>query len=321
MGNLEENQNNEKIQTKKYKVNSYEKFKNALEKFARKVYDENTENQVPFDLEGTLQNELNYTAEHIKNWILGNTYPPSNVLELFINKYKEKIECNNLEYIGIGEVEESNGEEEFTKRLKGLMDEYGLREIDLARKLCISKSIISKWCSGKRTPTISQLKKIAQLFGVHYLYLLGEIETRDVSSSMINEQIGINDIAINTIKFYNQINKYGKKFHEHIKNHYGFDYIDIVNYIVSDLELFNIFYLEAINVLTYHQPKSILKEEFDSLLNSLELNLTDEEIKSSNGTTQVQTPYIKTHDLLSKAVLQKKIEIMFDDFIKDKSQK
>lgn len=322
MGNLEENQNNKETQTKKYKIISHEKFIKALETFAETLINEEEEKAdkkylTRSDKIEKLKDTLDYSDDYIRKLISGEKFPSSNVLEIFIKEYKQKFQCNDLGDIGIGEVEEIDIDEKFSKRLKQSLAEYGVKQIDLAFKLNVSKSTISKWCSGKSTPTISQLKDIAQIFGVHYLYLLGEIETKDVSLSIINEQIGINDIAINTIKFYKQINKYGKISHEQIKNDYGFDYIDIVNYIVSDLELFDIFYLEAANVLMYHEPNSISKERFDNLLNSLELDLTDDEMQIRNGTTQIQTPYIKTMDIVSKAVLQKKIELMFDNFIND----
>lgn len=56
----------------------------------------------------------------------------------------------------------------FSENLKFLRERFGMEQIDLAKKLGRkSSSSISEWESGKYTPKMSTLKKIAEIFNVN----------------------------------------------------------------------------------------------------------------------------------------------------------
>lgn len=66
----------------------------------------------------------------------------------------------------------------FYKRLKNLRKEYGITQIELAKKLGISSVAISLYESGKRLPQPEILNEIANYFNVSTEYLLGETDKR-----------------------------------------------------------------------------------------------------------------------------------------------
>lgn len=64
--------------------------------------------------------------------------------------------------------------ESFGKRFKELRIESGLSQITLAQKLQVSKSVISLWELDGSDPTLSNLIKISDFFGVSIDYLAGK---------------------------------------------------------------------------------------------------------------------------------------------------
>ena len=59
---------------------------------------------------------------------------------------------------------------EFTiEKLKGLMAERGLRQIDLADTLCISMSAINNKMLGKTEFTLREIKELSKLFNVEFI--------------------------------------------------------------------------------------------------------------------------------------------------------
>ena len=61
----------------------------------------------------------------------------------------------------------------FGEKLKALRTEKGLGQVQLAKELQVSKSIISLWETGGSEPTLSNLAKIAAYFNVSIDYLAG----------------------------------------------------------------------------------------------------------------------------------------------------
>ena len=61
----------------------------------------------------------------------------------------------------------------FAARLRELRKEKGLGQIAFAQKIGVGKSVISLWETGKCEPTLSNLIKIAQFFGITIDYLAG----------------------------------------------------------------------------------------------------------------------------------------------------
>ncbi|MBR2903153.1 MAG: helix-turn-helix transcriptional regulator [Clostridia bacterium] len=62
---------------------------------------------------------------------------------------------------------------EFGEILKALRTEKGLGQVQLAKELDVSKSVISLWELGGADPTLSNLKKIARFFNVSIDFLAG----------------------------------------------------------------------------------------------------------------------------------------------------
>ena len=61
----------------------------------------------------------------------------------------------------------------FGERLKELRLEKGIGQVELAKQLNVSKSIISTWENGINEPTLSRIVAIAKFFGVTADYLCG----------------------------------------------------------------------------------------------------------------------------------------------------
>lgn len=61
----------------------------------------------------------------------------------------------------------------FKDNLKALRIEAKLGQVELAKKLDVSKGIISLWENGLREPNMSSLIAIAKFFNVSIDYLVG----------------------------------------------------------------------------------------------------------------------------------------------------
>ena len=61
----------------------------------------------------------------------------------------------------------------FKDNLKALRIEKKLGQVELAKKLDVSKGIISLWENGLREPNMSSLIAIAKFFNVSIDYLVG----------------------------------------------------------------------------------------------------------------------------------------------------
>ena len=55
---------------------------------------------------------------------------------------------------------------EFNEKLKELRKSKGLTQEELAEKLFVSRTAISKWESGRGYPSLDSLKEIARFFSV-----------------------------------------------------------------------------------------------------------------------------------------------------------
>lgn len=92
---------------------------------------------------------------------------------------------------------------EFKEKLLNLRKQKGLTQEELAQKLYVSRTAVSKWESGRGLPNIESLKGIASLFGVTVDELLSgdeilEIAERDTSLKEKNLRdyvFGILDIS------------------------------------------------------------------------------------------------------------------------------
>jgi len=67
---------------------------------------------------------------------------------------------------------------EFGERLRALLEERDMTQVELSRRLHLGKSTVSQYISGARNPDIATLKALAELFSVSTDYLLGRTEVR-----------------------------------------------------------------------------------------------------------------------------------------------
>lgn len=67
---------------------------------------------------------------------------------------------------------------EMKDRLTEMRKQAKLSQQDLADKLFVSRSTVSRWENGELTPSIANLKEMAKLYGVSLDYLCGSDEQR-----------------------------------------------------------------------------------------------------------------------------------------------
>lgn len=61
----------------------------------------------------------------------------------------------------------------FAERLRGLMREESLTQVELAKRIGVKQNTISAWLSQKKEPCISSLWQVADYFEVDVDYLIG----------------------------------------------------------------------------------------------------------------------------------------------------
>lgn len=117
------------------------------------------------------------------------------------------------------------------ERLKDLRKEKGYTQEKVAKSIDVTTKTYRTWEigiydgeSGCQTyPLIDnkKLKKLSDLYKVSIDYLLGYSDCREVEDDYISKTTGLNDTAINTLKFLNKRN----------------EYIDTLNFIMHDCDL------------------------------------------------------------------------------------
>ena len=70
---------------------------------------------------------------------------------------------------------------EFNEKLQALRKQKGLTQEELAEKLYISRTAVSKWESGRGYPNIDSLKAISKLFGITIDELLSGDELLNIA--------------------------------------------------------------------------------------------------------------------------------------------
>ncbi len=84
-----------------------------------------------------------------------------------------------------------------TENLNELVRRKGIKSIELAEQLGVSKSAVSHWLAGDNSPNIELLAKICQIYGVKL-------------SEMLNEKIETSYIEKELLKKYRSLDKRGK---------------------------------------------------------------------------------------------------------------
>ena len=85
-----------------------------------------------------------------------------------------------------------------SESIKALRQAHNWTQVDLAKKLNVSKQSVSNWENDNIQPSIEQLVKIADVFSVSTDYLLGrEHEIKlDVSGLSLKEIAHIQEVVI-----------------------------------------------------------------------------------------------------------------------------
>ena len=61
---------------------------------------------------------------------------------------------------------DTEARESFPLILKSNMDQFGMNQTDIAKRLNISKQTVSDWMNGKKFPRVDKMQQLADIFGV-----------------------------------------------------------------------------------------------------------------------------------------------------------
>lgn len=94
------------------------------------------------------------------------------------------------------------------QRIKELRTGLSISQVELSKKLGVSKQCISNWENDNIQPSIDMLVKLSKFFGVSTDYLLGIDDKKTLDVSMLSDEeaahikLIISDIAKNWPKIY-----------------------------------------------------------------------------------------------------------------------
>lgn len=91
------------------------------------------------------------------------------------------------------------------ERLKDLRNNRKLRIEDVAKKVDISRSVLSCYENDKQLPGYEILGKLADFYNVSLDYIFGKVANPKRENINIGERIGLSDTAIATIEAHKQI--------------------------------------------------------------------------------------------------------------------
>lgn len=96
--------------------------------------------------------------------------------------------------------------EQFSKRLQELFYTSKCKAVELENSLKVGRATVSRWRNGHTLPDNSQVKEIAQFFGVRYEWLIGRDEYKTVKDIPFNKLTG------NGVKRFNYLETLGYTF-------------------------------------------------------------------------------------------------------------
>lgn len=91
----------------------------------------------------------------------------------------------------------------FQERLRELKDASGKTQITIARDLGVTQQAFSYYMNG-REPDYDVLIKIAEYFDVSADYLLGISDCKKLENNAIQQELGLSESAIGTLRKYSQ---------------------------------------------------------------------------------------------------------------------
>ncbi len=98
----------------------------------------------------------------------------------------------------------------FSEQLKKIMFEQDITQQELASRLGVTQTIISRWVRGSFNPNMNSIKKISSVLGVPVTYLMDEDNNKSTKNK--NEETG----NINTTFIMSFIKENNKRFEAEI---------------------------------------------------------------------------------------------------------
>jgi len=93
---------------------------------------------------------------------------------------------------------------DFGESIKNIREEQSLSQEALARKLSVAQSTIGMWESGKRTPKLSQLRRMARVLNITVNRLLGQeaqnADAREKKIEVVKNQIYIDGQKVSDLE-------------------------------------------------------------------------------------------------------------------------
>jgi transcriptional regulator with XRE-family HTH domain len=80
---------------------------------------------------------------------------------------------------------------EFRFRLQELLDEHGIKAVDLANAIDAPKARISQWMNGKTKPNSNSLYQVAKYFNVSEGWLLGADVPKTIDRQRLEQKVEI----------------------------------------------------------------------------------------------------------------------------------
>lgn len=220
---------------KMYEIEDYSKFIECLKSKAKEKLENEEGEQNDDALAEYIAGKIGVEMNTVESWLENKCKPKQFNLELLITEFELVLQEAGIviKHKGDSEIKKQIGE-----RIRNLLNERGIKQVELARAIEESTQKVSKWCKGINIPNEEVLKKIADFFGVSLDYLLtGEIIERDIEI-----ETGLNKETIDKlkkIKKEKEISEKNKLFKDTTGNQYIVDIteIDILNCIVSETDL------------------------------------------------------------------------------------
>ncbi len=91
----------------------------------------------------------------------------------------------------------------FNERLKALRKEHNLTQVELAKRLYVSRSLVARWEYGDIYPTIANLNKISDFFNIPMSDILSEDEKTEIIVRQANLEKKIKNGLRITMNFVN----------------------------------------------------------------------------------------------------------------------
>ena len=93
------------------------------------------------------------------------------------------------------------------ERISSLRKEKGLKQIDLAKELNVSRQIISYYETGTRMPNVEDIVILSEILNTSTDYLLGlsDAETNDKDIQFICDYTGLNESSVRTLNRFKDV--------------------------------------------------------------------------------------------------------------------